>query len=154
MGHSGENENPEYERLRAAYDAAFDVLCAEIRRLQCIAQDPNSNEAATEAARLRVDEAFRAYRDCRDQLAECLMSLKPAEMAMAAASSFSGSVGSSVTGRQVWRMSDHPVECREELQLLAYRLWEEAGHPIGKSNEYWYRAEELLRRRPSILDSA
>lgn len=154
MRHFGGSENPEYGRLRAAYEAAFDVLRTEIPWLQCIAQDPNSNEAAKEAARRRVHEAFRAYRDCRDRLAECLMSLKPAEMAMAAGSSFSGSAGSSATGRQVGEMSDRPVECREELQLLAYRLWEEAGRPIGKSNEYWYRAEELLPRRLSIHDSA
>ena len=154
MRHFGGSKNPEYGRLRAAYDTAFDVLRTETRWLQYIAQDPNSSEVTREVARRRVDEAFRAYRDCRDQLAECLMSLKPAEMAMATARSFSGSVGSSVTGRQVRKMNDGPVENREELQLLAYRLWEGAGRPIGKSNEYWYRAEDLLHRRPSILDSA
>jgi len=152
--HFGGSSNPEYGRLRAAYEAAFEVLRTEIPWLQCIAQDPNSDEAAKEAARRRVREAFSAYRGCRDRLAECLMSLKPAEMAMAAGSSCSGSVGSSANGRQVGETRDRSVEYREELQLLAYHLWEEAGRPIGKSNEYWYRAEELLPRWPSIHDSA
>jgi len=148
MGHLGENANTDYGRLRAAYDAAFHRLCTEIRWLRCVAQDPNSNEAPREAARRSVDEAFRAYRACRDQLAECLMSVKPAEMAMAAGASFAGSAGRWATSSQAGEMNDGPLECRDELQFLAYRLWEEAGRPVGKPDEYWYRAERLLRCGP------
>jgi hypothetical protein len=36
---------------------------------------------------------------------------------------------------------------QQEVEALAYRLWEEAGHPIGKPQEHWYRAEQLLGRR-------
>ncbi len=37
-------------------------------------------------------------------------------------------------------MSDHEQRHRE----LAYRLWEEAGYPHGRSDEFWYTALEIL----------
>ncbi len=36
---------------------------------------------------------------------------------------------------------------RHEVEVLAYRLWEEAGRPIGNPNEHWYRAEAMLAGR-------
>jgi len=76
------------------------------------------------------------------------MSLKPAEMAIAAGASFAGSAGRSATSSQAGEMNDGALECRDELQFLAYRLWEEAGRPFAKSDEFWYRAERLLRCGP------
>lgn len=35
----------------------------------------------------------------------------------------------------------------QEVEALAYRLWEERGRPIGSPEEDWLRAEEMLRER-------
>ena len=38
------------------------------------------------------------------------------------------------------------------LEALAYRLWEQAGRPVGQSERFWMEAEERikrLRRRPA-----
>lgn len=37
-------------------------------------------------------------------------------------------------------MADHEQRLRE----LAYRLWEEAGYPSGRADEFWYTAVEIL----------
>jgi hypothetical protein len=38
----------------------------------------------------------------------------------------------------------------EEIRQRAYQLWKEAGEPDGKSDAFWYQAEEqLLRERSS-----
>ncbi len=37
-------------------------------------------------------------------------------------------------------MSDH----EERHRALAYRLWEEAGYPHGRADEFWYTALEIL----------
>lgn len=34
-----------------------------------------------------------------------------------------------------------------EIRELAYRLWEEAGRPSGRQEEFWLQAEEQLGRR-------
>lgn len=34
----------------------------------------------------------------------------------------------------------------DEVQELAYRLWEERGCPLGSPDEDWLRAEEILER--------
>jgi len=31
----------------------------------------------------------------------------------------------------------------ERIQMIAYRLWEEEGHPEGRALDNWLRAEEL-----------
>ena len=48
-------------------------------------------------------------------------------------------------------MSDH----EESLRALAYRLWEEAGCPDGRSDEFWYTALEILtcETRPPETDA-
>ena len=33
----------------------------------------------------------------------------------------------------------------EEISALAYRLWQDEGHPEDKAEEHWHRAEEKLR---------
>ncbi len=35
---------------------------------------------------------------------------------------------------------------RAEVEKLAYRFWEERGHPFGSPEEDWFRAERELRR--------
>jgi DUF2934 family protein len=38
---------------------------------------------------------------------------------------------------------------REEIEKLAYRLWEERGAPLGSPDDDWYRAEQELQRSDS-----
>lgn len=42
-------------------------------------------------------------------------------------------------------MSEHEQQVRE----LAYRLWEEAGYPDGRSDEFWYVAIEQIAASPA-----
>ena len=37
----------------------------------------------------------------------------------------------------------------EDVEVLAYRLWQEAGCRDGCAEEDWYRAEQLLKRAVS-----
>lgn len=32
----------------------------------------------------------------------------------------------------------------EEIAVRAYHLWEEEGHPVGRDQEHWHRAERQL----------
>jgi hypothetical protein len=36
------------------------------------------------------------------------------------------------------------VSTHERVALLAYRYWEERGHPIGSDQEDWFRAEREI----------
>lgn len=36
---------------------------------------------------------------------------------------------------------------REEIENLAYRLWEERGRPLGSPDDDWCRAEQKLIQR-------
>ena len=35
----------------------------------------------------------------------------------------------------------------QEIERLAYRLWQERGMPMGSPDEDWFFAEQLLRKR-------
>ena len=37
----------------------------------------------------------------------------------------------------------------EEIRHRAFRLWQEAGEPDGKSDAFWYQAEKQLFREES-----
>jgi len=120
----------DYERLRDEYNAAFARLRAEESRLRSIGAEGRMDAAA--------EAAMGAYRECRERLARFLISLRPA--------------GESEAGVDFQALSDWmtarktPAMNREDdIQVLAYRLWEEAGRPTGSSQEHWYRAEQLLR---------
>jgi Protein of unknown function (DUF2934) len=107
----------EYERLRAEYNAAF--------------------------ARLRTDATAEAamdtYRECRERLARFLISLRPAGESEATVDF--QTVSGWLTAKQGPLAGDRV----DQVQALAYRLWEEAGRPTGSSQEHWYRAEQLLQ---------
>ncbi len=40
-----------------------------------------------------------------------------------------------------------PTPSKSEVEALAYRLWEEAGRPLGRPMEHWFRAEQIVGRR-------
>ncbi len=121
----------EYERLRAEYNAAFARLRAEESRLESI-EGQGRMDASAEAA---MDN----YRQCRERLARFLISLRAAGESEAAVDF--QTVSGWLTARQTPAARDRV----DQVQALAYRLWEEAGRPTGNSQEHWYRAEQLLR---------
>jgi hypothetical protein len=48
-----------------------------------------------------------------------------------------------------------PVTEYEEIERLAYRLYEDAGKPEGRAEEHWARAQEIIRcQRLAIAASA
>jgi Protein of unknown function (DUF2934) len=48
-----------------------------------------------------------------------------------------------------------PLTEYEEIERLAYRLYEDAGKPEGRADEHWARAEEIIRsQRLAIAASA
>jgi hypothetical protein len=127
----------EYERLRADYNAAFAGLCAEESRLQSI-EAQGRMDASAEAA-------MGAYRECRERLARFLISFRPTGESEAPVD-FQTVSGWLTPRKKPAAGSTEGAEGREdEVQALAYRLWEEAGRPIGSSEEHWYRAERSLR---------
>ncbi|WP_250437876.1 DUF2934 domain-containing protein [Caballeronia sp. ATUFL_F2_KS9A] len=38
----------------------------------------------------------------------------------------------------------------EQIRALAYRLWEEAGGPEGRSDEFWIVAQQQLATEPGM----
>ncbi len=38
-------------------------------------------------------------------------------------------------------------EQREQIEKLAYKMWEERGRPLGSADEDWFRAEQELIQR-------
>lgn len=40
------------------------------------------------------------------------------------------------------------------IAACAYQLWEKAGHPIGRDQEFWYEAERQLRADASASPAA
>jgi hypothetical protein len=37
----------------------------------------------------------------------------------------------------------------DEIRARAYKLWEEAGKPQGRIDEFWYEAEEQVKKEKS-----
>jgi hypothetical protein len=44
---------------------------------------------------------------------------------------------------------NNPEPSHEDISQRAYQLWEEGGSPEGSQDEYWFRAENEIRTRPS-----
>lgn len=136
MAYPERTQESAHERLRADYDAAFAKLRGEEACLRLMAQQSATDKATQDVVRRRVDEAMAVYRQCRNKLAGFLASLQPAGRSAGSADSQPVSV---------WMLGANPAAHPAEVQALAYRLWEEAGRPLGNPDEQWYRAEQLLR---------
>jgi len=128
----------DYGWLRAEYDAAFDRLRAAHSELQSIRQQLSPDKMAEEAARQRVDQAMDVYRACRTNLADFLISRQPADFQHRG-------IWTIGTNRRTAGSKDSDPGCGDEVRVLAHRLWEDAGRPMGSAEAHWYRAEELLR---------
>jgi hypothetical protein len=141
----GRDETLAYERLRAEYDAAFDRLRTAVWELRSITQELSPDKIAEEAARQRVDQALSLYRECRNNLADFLALRQAAGKPAVSVGSQPPGVGTPGIDRRAAGSDDGALGHRDEVQVLSYRLWEEAGRPIGSPDEHWYRAEEMLR---------
>ena len=42
-----------------------------------------------------------------------------------------------------------PDDLAEQIRRRAYELWEEAGSPEGKENEFWLQAEREVTSHPA-----
>jgi hypothetical protein len=89
-----------------------------------------------------AEAAMGAYRECRERLARFLISLRAPGESEAAVDL------QTVSGWMTSRRAPEAGDREDEVQALAYRLWEEAGRPTGNSQEHWYRAQQLLRGGP------
>ena len=135
----------DYGRLRAEYDAAFDRLRAADWELRSIRQQLSPDKMAEEAARQRVDQAMGVYRACRENLADFLMSRQPAGKPAVPLGFQPSGVWAAGIERRAAGSKDSAPGCGDEIRVLAHRLWEDAGRPMGSAEAHWYRAEELLR---------
>ena len=48
-------------------------------------------------------------------------------------------------------MADDRENREQKLQVLAYQLWDAAGRPPGRDDEFWRMAEERLDRGQSAV---
>jgi hypothetical protein len=39
----------------------------------------------------------------------------------------------------------------DDIAILAYRLWQQRGCPVGSDQEDWFRAEQALRNRTGVV---
>jgi hypothetical protein len=107
----------EYDRLRAAYDSAFQELCARAKAWDTLVRSGADAEAVTRA-RVARDKAYAECRRRRDALVEFLLS----------------------ADRATADSEGHHLRVQE----VAYRLWEESGRSPANPEEFWFRAEELV----------
>jgi hypothetical protein len=79
MRYSDQAKGPEFDRLRANYDAAFARLRAEEDRLRAVAR---KDMQAVNDARRRFANAMACYRDSRERLAGYLALVTGAQRAV------------------------------------------------------------------------
>lgn len=49
-------------------------------------------------------------------------------------------------------MSDELMLLEQRIRETAYRLWEEAGSPEGREQDFWFQAEAAIRAQEAKLD--
>ncbi|CCD99064.1 DUF2934 domain-containing protein [Bradyrhizobium sp. STM 3809] len=47
-----------------------------------------------------------------------------------------------------------PVELQDRIRERAHHLWEQAGRPDGREDEFWYQAEQEIRQMQELHDEA
>ncbi len=55
-------------------------------------------------------------------------------------------------GRTMDRTSD--TELQERIRRRAHQLWEQAGRPDGREDEFWYQAEREIGEMSELHDEA
>ena len=97
-----------------------------MRLLQSLTAQPNPDRAAVEAALVEVEKSRVIYDQCRDALAEHLLSSSNHRAEAA-----------------IPRARD---DYREHVKDIAELLWETAGRPEGTAEADWRKAEEIVKR--------
>jgi len=120
----------DYIRLRTEYDTAFDRLRRAHSELWSIRRQALPDRAAEAAARERFNQEMRTYHSRRDDLASYLLPKQ------------------SSNPRFATELEAGELSRQDQIRALAHRLWEQDGRPVGTPDEYWYRAEEMLRNKP------
>jgi hypothetical protein len=89
MGTRTPEERARFAALRTAYEDAFLQFSLQVRLLQSLMSQPGLDGSAVEEVRLQVEQARFVYRECRDLLAQFILSgprvqTKAVEIALAA----------------------------------------------------------------------
>ncbi|MEO8028745.1 MAG: zinc-binding dehydrogenase [Bryobacteraceae bacterium] len=155
-----------FEDLIASVDVVFDTVGGETLdrswgvlksggRMVTIAAN---GEAASEE---RVKQAFFIVEPNQKQLSQIAALLDAGKLRAIvdasvpwsdAVGAFAGRVRRSGRGKVVVTVADWPIEStdlgqvRDRLELLAYRMWQDRGSPLGSPEVDWFRAAEKLRR--------
>ncbi len=124
----------QFAALRRAYEDAFREFSSEVSLLHSLVNQSTAGGRAVEEAQRRVERARAAYRERRDLLARFLLLRGAAD----AAANGPGAPA------QMAVIDQGELDQDSRVERLAYQLWEEAGRPLGKANEHWRRAEELI----------
>jgi hypothetical protein len=120
MGPRTSEAQARFAALRTAYDDAFQKFSRQVLSLQSLLRHATPDREAILEARGRVEQAQSAYRESRDLLAQ------------------------SILGRDV-KPAHRNVDSSCQVERLAHQLWERAGRPLGRADEHWYRAEQLIQ---------
>jgi Protein of unknown function (DUF2934) len=99
------------------YRLAFEEFSRKAQRVQSLAENPDGDQRAFEAALVDLEKAHLAYDYARDALVRAML---PAPQQQA-------------------RLSH-----REHVPAIAELLWESAGRPTGTAEEDWRRAEAIV----------
>jgi hypothetical protein len=102
-----------------AYRCAFEDFSDKVRKVQSLTGQPNSDQAAMEAALLELEKARKSYSSARDAVARHVQPALPFNPPLARAGHVKG---------------------------IAALLWEAAGRPEGTAHDDWFRAEKIVRR--------
>jgi len=135
----------QFAALRRGYEDAFQRFSQQACLLQSLLMKrPAPDKSAIEEAGRKVQQARSVYRESRDLLAQFMLShdTRAANATGRRAQTNAADAGGEPQGGE--RNRDE----RSRVQQLAYRLWEEAGRPVGRAEEHWYRAEGLIHNSP------
>ncbi len=117
-------DEAQFQRLRKAYDAAFQNWTRQVRLLESLTSGSVQDSSAIEEARRQVEQAQIAYRESRNLLAEFIMA------------------GAAPTPTESGAESH--LDQKSQVERLAYGLWEEAGRPDDSADTDWQRAEQRV----------
>ncbi len=116
-----------FRELRDAYDSAFLNWTIQRDLLQQLTESGSAKQRRTELLK-QIEAAENHYIECRNQLADYLMS----------------SVKHDHHLHTEMHYGSHNGRRRQEVELAAYKLWERAGRPLGSAESDWYTAERLV----------
>jgi hypothetical protein len=123
----------EFTELDQAYRLAFRDWNSQLHNFQTVSEHP-IDDAETRKARELAAAAESAYREKRDRLAGFILT---------------GTRLSRIFGPYDPTVSHQTLtpDQYRDVEVLAYRYWEEAGRPHGTAEADWLRAEKVVLSR-------